>query len=74
MHDDIIRWHIARLAEHDGRADRRLTEAAGRCWPGGPADRSEPYARHWLRLWRPARAVATLPVCSCAAGHCGVCN
>jgi hypothetical protein len=74
MHDEIIRWHIARLAERDGTAARRVTAAAGQCWPGGTADRTEPAARHWLRRWGPARGTAMLPACSCATGHCAVCN
>jgi hypothetical protein len=74
MHDDLIRWHIARLAEGSETAARRLTASAQDCWPGGLADRSEPVARGWLRLWRPARSAGMVPRCSCAAGHCAVCN
>jgi hypothetical protein len=74
MHDDFIREHIARLAAGRDQADQQLIAGAADCWPGGPADRTEPVARLWLRLWRPARSVATLPLCSCAAGRCGVCN
>jgi hypothetical protein len=75
MDDDSIRDHIARLAQRDERAGQQLAaNVAGRCWPGGPADRTEPAALHWLRRWRPVRAFAALPVCSCAAGRCAVCN
>jgi hypothetical protein len=75
MHDDFIRDHIARLAAGDQQVDRLLMDgAAEQCWPGGAADRTEPVARLWLRLWRPARTAAILPVCSCAAGRCSVCN
>lgn len=75
MHDDFIREHIARLAAKDDQTDRLLMlDVAEYCWPGGACDRTEPVARRWLRLWRPARAAAVLPVCSCAAGRCAVCN
>lgn len=74
MHDEVIRWHISRLAQHDDSAERRLIAATRLCWPGGIADRTEPFAREWLRLWRPARAGAGLPACSCAGGNCTVCN
>jgi hypothetical protein len=44
------------------------------CWPGGAGDRTEPSARNWLERWRPARAAGPIPACSCAHGHCAVCN
>jgi hypothetical protein len=75
MHDDLIRDHITRLAQRDEQAGRELTaRVAGHCWPGGPADRTEPAALRWLRHWRPGRALAPIPVCSCANGRCAVCN
>jgi hypothetical protein len=57
------------LASSAGELDRLVA----RCWPGGD-DRSEPAARAWVRAWRPARAMARVPVCRCASGRCGVCN
>jgi hypothetical protein len=74
MHDELIRWHISRLAKGLAQEDPRLIAATRDCWPGGPADRTEPAARDWLRLWHPAQALTPLPACSCAVGHCGVCN
>lgn len=75
MDEDFIREQIELLAASRG-PDRR--KAIGRIvaayWPGGPADRVDPSALRWLRLWRPATAGARLPVCTCAAGHCSVCN
>ena len=74
MHEDIIRWHITHLAQYDKTRERRLSASAHGCWPGGSADRTEPMARQWVRLWRPAQSLAALPACSCAAGRCAVCN
>jgi len=73
MPDDSIRRHIAALAA-DARAAHAAQLLAGACWPGGPADRAEPAALHWLRRWRPARAAVPLRLCSCAGGRCAVCN
>jgi hypothetical protein len=75
MDDENIRHHIEE-ASHGGAGDaRRMTESiVSFCWPGGPADRSDPGALAWVRRWRPARAAAALPVCSCAHGNCAVCN
>jgi hypothetical protein len=44
------------------------------CWPGGRSDRSEPSALEWVRRWGPSRLTAEPLDCSCAAGHCAVCN
>ena len=74
MHDDLIRWHITRVAHGDARADLRLSAATRQCWPGGPEDRTEPPALDWLRQWRPAQALGVLPACSCRAGRCTICN
>jgi hypothetical protein len=75
MHEDFIKDHINRLAQGDQRAGRELVARVSReCWPGGPADRCEPAALAWLRRWRPVRALAQIPVCSCSAGRCAVCN
>jgi hypothetical protein len=72
MSDDFFRSLIAAMAdaEQTGGAER----LAARCWPGGSADRSEPVALNWVRRWHPARSAAALPVCSCHAGRCAVCN
>ena len=44
------------------------------CWPGGPADRTEPVARTWVRQWRPARIGPLVVECTCAEGRCALCN
>ena len=75
MYEDLIRWHITRVAQRDELAHQRLAAGVTReCWPGGPADRSDPAALEWLRRWRPARSLSGLPACSCGAGRCAVCN
>jgi len=74
-YEDSIRDHIATVS---GRDDAETQSLIGRmqryCWPGGAGDRTEPSARNWLERWRPARAVGPIPACSCAHGHCAVCN
>jgi hypothetical protein len=70
-----LRQHIesaVRRAEPEGR--RETSRLLGACWPGGAEDRTERAALAWVRRWRPARAGAPLPVCSCTAGRCLVCN
>jgi hypothetical protein len=75
MDAEAIRQHIQAVAERDEAASLSLAGRFHRaCWPGAGADRTDPSARGWLRRWRPARAAATTPVCSCAAGRCAVCN
>jgi hypothetical protein len=73
--EDRIREHILTVAGRDAMATASLARRIQRvCWPGGVADRIEPSARHWLERWRPARAAGPVPACSCARGHCTVCN
>jgi hypothetical protein len=75
MHDDFIREHIkATSARGDQHARTVIARLAVACWPGGTADRTEPGALAWVRSWRPATSAGRLPVCSCAAGRCTVCN
>lgn len=64
--DEPIRDHLEAIAA--GRDVPRLLQAAGR------ADQAHPAALEWVRRWRPARAHALMPDCSCAAGRCATCN
>jgi hypothetical protein len=75
MDRDELRYHIESAAPL-GRTDpRRLASLiVGACWPGGSEDRTEPVALDWLRHWHPERIAAELPACSCATGHCVLCN
>jgi hypothetical protein len=72
-HRDDITAHIENL---DSAQTRRLTSRIARaCWPGGPADRTEPSALQWVRLWRPHHGRQSgLTPCACATGRCLVCN
>ena len=56
------------------RAEQLLTDLLARSWPGGPADRTHPVAREWLRRWAPKPAVLEPTDCSCPHGRCRACN
>jgi hypothetical protein len=58
----------------DSEADCLASALMGRHWPGGGADRTHPTALDWVRRWGPQRSGHALPSCSCAEGHCGLCN
>ena len=62
--------HARTHAESDSLAGLLLRWA----WPGGHEDRFDPIAVDWLRQWGPNGVVTSRDVCSCDAGHCGVCN
>jgi hypothetical protein len=68
----------AHIAAHGRRTradhDRLVKTLGGRCWPGGPADRTEPAARGWVRRWRPRPIGAIAIECTCAQGRCALCN
>jgi hypothetical protein len=67
--------HIAAFARRTAADHDRLTGALrNRCWPGGPADRTEPVARGWVRAWGPACRHTVALHCTCAQGGCAVCN
>jgi hypothetical protein len=75
MPEHPIHDHIEAAATRPARETQRLTSRiVARCWPGGGEDCTQPAALQWLRRWRPATAGAPVPACSCASGHCPVCN
>jgi hypothetical protein len=75
MTREELRQHIDSAAPRGGSESRRLASLIlGACWPGGPEDRTERAALEWLRHWRPGHVQAELPTCSCATGHCVLCN
>ena len=75
MHGDDIREHIEAAARSGDRETRGvIARLSGACWPGGIEDRLERGALAWVRHWRPAKTTGVLPVCSCGAGRCAVCN
>ncbi|HMJ32440.1 MAG TPA: hypothetical protein VK501_00880 [Baekduia sp.] len=72
---DDPRRHIAAIAGRTESESQHLVAFMQRtCWPGGSQDRRDPTALAWVRRWRPGRAGAEIPVCSCAQGRCVVCN
>lgn len=74
MNNDELRSHLDSANARTLAAAQDLTDLLALCWPGGTADRSEPAALPWLRRWHPERAGTVIPACSCAAGHCDLCN
>ena len=75
MPDDPIRDHILAIDSRPEAETRRLmVHVQHACWPAGGEDRMNTAACAWLRQWRPARAAAALPTCSCATGRCVICN
>jgi hypothetical protein len=71
---DAMEIHV-RAAARPGHASPILVDQLLRHgWPGGHADRLEPVARGWLRMWGPVKVIATVPACGCATGRCTVCN
>jgi hypothetical protein len=49
------------LLDNAGRAKRYLGELMDHSWPGGTADRVQPAALEWLRLWQPQCSVYAPP-------------
>ncbi len=78
MHDERriadLELHVRAAARPDPESLRLAQRLVGGCWPGGPADRSEPVARGWLRMWGPVKVIASIPACGCASGRCTICN
>jgi hypothetical protein len=73
--DPRIAAHIESLSSRDEPdTDRLVSTLLSHCWPGGSGDRTEPAALEWVRRWGPRRGGGPAPACSCADGHCGVCN
>ena len=65
--------HLIGIAERDDRAG--LSEELQRwCWPGGTEDRTEPLARALVRRRGPNLLGEVAFECTCADGHCSLCN
>jgi hypothetical protein len=71
---DEIALHVRAAARPREESEQLVSRLLGPCYPGGPADRDEPVARGWLRVWGPIRVVVAVPVCRCATGRCAICN
>jgi len=66
---------LAPLVTRAGRPDYQLmADLLAFSWPGGPADRTAPVAREWLRRWSPRTLVRDGPVCACPDGRCACSN
>jgi hypothetical protein len=75
MDPEELRTHIESASRYRGYQARQLTSRiVGTCWPGGSEDRIDRTALDWLTFSHPDHSGAPLPACSCAVGHCGVCN
>ena len=73
--DPHIGAHIRSVADRTEPEARTFASSLlGRCWPGGPGDRTSASALRWVRQWGAARAGLQPPVCGCADGNCAVCN
>jgi hypothetical protein len=71
--DEFLLRQIQSAGDQRDRA-AVTARVANACWPAGMDDRAQPVALVWLRQWWPERLGAEIPVCSCATGHCPVCN
>jgi hypothetical protein len=74
MDHDELRSHIESSRGPESPALLGLARIVASCWPGGSTDRTERAALNWVRRWRPEKAGTPIPVCSCAVGHCALCN
>jgi hypothetical protein len=63
--------HVSRAARRDDDLLSGLLVAA---WPGGPADRTAPVVREWLRRWTPQRLMAVPATCRCPEARCACSN
>jgi hypothetical protein len=71
---DELHEHVRAARKSDFQSLLLADELLRYCWPGGQADRTEPIARGWLRMWGPVKVIAAVPVCGCQYGRCTICN
>jgi len=66
---------LAPLITRAARPDYQLmADLLAFSWPGGPADRTAPVAREWLRRWSPRALVGEGAPCACPDGRCACSN
>ena len=66
---------LAPLVSRAARRDHQLlSDLLATAWPGGPADRTAPVAREWLRRWTPRHLTAASLACRCADERCACSN
>jgi hypothetical protein len=63
---------VAAISDRTDAQGAALAAALAARW--SPPDRHDPLALEWLRRWNPRPAHFPPPACSCAAGHCLICN
>jgi hypothetical protein len=75
LHNAYVAALVEAVATRSDADAQRLTAVLGqRCWPGGSSDHTERGALDWVRRWGPRRDAPRLAQCSCAHGHCALCN
>ena len=73
--DPAIATHIESVSARSLLdTDRLVAVMLGRSWPGGTPDRTDAVALEWVRRWGPRPAGVSPRVCTCARGHCALCN
>ena len=63
---------VAAITDRTDAQSAALAAALAARW--SPPDRHDPVALEWLRRWKPTPAHFPPPACTCAYGHCLVCN
>ena len=63
---------VAAISDRTDAQGHALAAALAARW--SPSDRHDPLALEWLRRWSPRPVHLPPPACSCAGGHCPVCN
>ena len=73
--DPAIATHIESVSARSVLdTDRLMAAMLARSWPGGAVDRTDAMALEWVRRWGPRTAGVTPVACTCARGHCALCN
>ena len=69
---ELVARVFATITERTDAQGNALAAALAARW--SPPDRHDPVAMEWLRRWTPKPAHFPPPACTCAEGHCLVCN
>jgi hypothetical protein len=68
----VVARVVVAISERTPAQGSALAAALAARW--SPPDRLDPLALEWLRRWSPQPAHVPPPACSCADGHCLICN
>ena len=63
---------VAAITDRTDAQGAALAAALAARW--SPPDRHDPLAVEWLRRWNPRPTHLPPPACTCADGHCPICN